>query len=97
MEEASTETVNIIAVDRPAQLSASQKREQDDQDKITDSPRRTNRPKTKHDYCLLDDPWPDDPCHEEGLMSSAELVYAAFSETTIAHPKSLKEAKKTPE
>ena len=59
-----------------------------------------------HNYSKLNDPLPDleeipndDDDKECHLMSSAEIVYQAFTETNLqkGDPKTLKEAKLSPE
>ncbi|KAG6331092.1 hypothetical protein ID866_7996 [Astraeus odoratus] len=52
--------------------------------------KRSKRANARKDYQLLNDPWADEP--ESGFMSSAERVYAAFSDSNIAldNPKTLR-------
>ena len=69
--------------------------------------RRSAQHKMVHDYSKLNDPLPDleeipndnDNDNECHLMSLAEIVYQAFTETNLqkGDPKTLKEAKPSPE
>lgn len=80
----------------------SSKRKRIEQDTIMrdfDEPRKTRGIKTNYRY--LNDPFPDEEEEEEEefQLTSAERIYAAFTETPLGgdEPRSLKEAKQSPE
>jgi len=63
-----------------------------------DEPRRKLRNKAPVNYRYLDNPFLDEE-DEEIYLSSAEIIYATFSETPLAgeDPKTLQEARNSPE
>ena len=67
-------------------------------DEEVDELRRKTRNKAPVNYRYLDNPFPDEE-DEEIYLSSAEIIYATFSETPLASedPKTLREAINSPE
>lgn len=74
------------------------KRMREEVDTEDNEPRRKFRNRAPVNYRYLDNPFPDEE-NEETYLTSAEIIYATFSETPLAgeDPKTLQEAKNSSE